>query len=212
MSDKEKGVNNDAAEDTRVDVEFSDSVDKSEDEMQSSEPEESAVAEADTEETEAAAEKAPEENESERYMRLAAEFENYKRRTAREFNDVISGANARLLRQLIDILDNFERALSDDNNESDTEAYRKGVELIYQQLKDLMQRENVTPIEAVGQAFDPNLHEAMMQQSSEEYSEGIISQEFQKGYKLGQKILRHSRVIVSSGPAGEDDKKDENEK
>ncbi|MEZ5359085.1 MAG: nucleotide exchange factor GrpE [Candidatus Zixiibacteriota bacterium] len=139
------------------------------------------------------------ESESERYMRLAAEFDNYKKRTAREFGDLIKTANARLLRSLVEIADNFERAIQADDNGGNGESYKKGVELIYSQLMDLMKKENVTPIEAVGQPFDPNVHEALMQQPSAEYDEGIIVNEIQRGYKLEDKVLRHARVVVSSG-------------
>lgn len=139
------------------------------------------------------------ESESERYVRLAAEFDNYKKRTAREFGDLVKTANSRLLRSLVEIADNFERAIQVDDNGGNGESYKKGVELIYNQLMELMKKENVAPIESVGQPFDPNVHEAMMQQPSEEHDEGIVVQEIQRGYKLDDKVLRHARVIVSSG-------------
>jgi molecular chaperone GrpE len=154
---------------------------------------------------EAEAVEEPPETESERYIRLAAEFDNYKKRTAREFGDLIKTANARLLRNLVEIADNFERALTSGGEDDNSESYRKGVELIYGQLEELLKRENVTPIESVGQPFDPNLHEAMMQQPSDEFEEGIVVQEIQKGYQLSDKVLRHARVIVSAGAAREDD-------
>lgn len=137
--------------------------------------------------------------ESERFLRLAAEFDNYKKRTAREFEDIIKRANVRLLRELVDIVDNFERALSVEAEDQTHQAYRQGVELIYNQLSGLLSKEGVTPIEAVGQPFDPHYHEAVMQTESDEYDEGIVAQEIQKGYRIGDKVLRHSRVIVSCG-------------
>jgi molecular chaperone GrpE len=139
-----------------------------------------------------------EEEESDRYLRLAAEFDNYRKRTAREFGELITMANSRLLKELIEIKDNFERALEGEV-QGDLEAYRKGVELIYNQLTELLQKENVEPIEAVGKPFDPNYHEAIMQQESDEYDEGIVAGEMQKGYRLGDRVLRHTRVIVSAG-------------
>jgi len=139
------------------------------------------------------------ESESERYIRLAAEFDNYKKRTAREFADVIRRANTRLLRDLVEIVDNFERALEQPISENNGEAYRQGVELIYNQLSELLRKEQVQPIEAVGKPFDPNYHEAMMQAESDEYDEGIVCQEVQKGYKIDDKVLRHARVVVSKG-------------
>lgn len=145
------------------------------------------------------------EAESDRFLRLAAEFDNYKKRTAREFEDIIKRANVRLLRELVDIVDNFERAMSSETEDHSHKAYRQGVELIYNQLSGLLTKEGVTPIEAVGKPFDPHYHEAVMQTPSDEYDEGMVAQEIQKGYRIGDKVLRHSRVIVSSGsPKGDD--------
>ena len=136
---------------------------------------------------------------SDRYLRLVAEFDNYRKRTAREFGDVIRSANIRLLRELIEITDNFERAMSHESDVNGGEAYRKGVELIYNQLAELLKKEGVTAIESKGQPFDPNYHEALMQAESDEYDEGMVSQEILKGYKLDDKVLRHARVVVSRG-------------
>jgi len=142
--------------------------------------------------------------ESDRFLRLAAEFDNYKKRTAREFEDIIKRANVRLLRELVDIVDNFERAMSADAEDHSHKAYRQGVELIYNQLSALLTKEGITPIDAVGKPFDPHYHEAVMQSASDEYDEGTVMQEIQKGYCIGDKVLRHSRVIVSSGgPKGD---------
>ncbi len=137
--------------------------------------------------------------ESDRFLRLAAEFDNYKKRTAREFGEVVRRANERLLRSLVEIVDNFERARSHDGDENGGDAYRKGVDLIYNQLADILKKEQVTVIEAIGQPFDPNYHEAMMQSESDEYDEGIVCLEIQKGYKIDDKVLRHARVGVSKG-------------
>ncbi len=152
----------------------------------------------------------PVETESERYLRLAAEFDNYKKRTSREFGEVIKMANIRLLKELIEIKDNFERALDGQTAEGDIEAYRKGVELIYNQLAGLLEKERVSPIEAVGKPFDPNRHEAMMQQESDEYDEGIVCGELQKGYRLDDRVLRYARVIVSNGKKKTREEKNEN--
>jgi molecular chaperone GrpE len=141
------------------------------------------------------------EEESERYLRLAAEFENFKKRTAREFSEVMRTANVRIIRELVEIQDNFERALTAEAGSHNLEAFREGVELIYNQLTGLLEKEQVKKIEAIGKPFDPNLHEAMMQSESEEYDEGIVCGEIQKGYTIGDRVVRHARVIVSTGPA-----------
>jgi molecular chaperone GrpE len=153
----------------------------------------------------------PPESESERYIRLAAEFDNYKKRTAREFGDLIKTANARLLRSLIEIADNFERAIVKNNLNDNIEAYQQGIELIYNQIIELLSKENVKPIDAIGKVFDPNLHEAMMQQESDEYDDGVVMQEIQKGYQIAEKVLRHAGVIVSSGSKAKNDKEENSE-
>ena len=149
----------------------------------------------------------PIETESDRFLRLAADFDNHKKRTAREFDEVVRSANARLLKELVGIVDNFERALEDKAAVGDADAYRRGVELIHNQLCELLARERVTLIETVGKRFDPHCHEAMLQIESEQYDEGIICGELQKGYKIDDRVIRHARVIVSGGA-----KKKENDK
>jgi molecular chaperone GrpE len=140
-----------------------------------------------------------------RLLRLAAEFDNYKKRTAREFQSIIKNANEELISRLVETLDNFQRALesasrsNSTKNSSDFESFHKGVELIYQHFGDILAKEGLKEIRAVGEPFDPHLHEAVMQQESEEYPEGVIMDEISKGYILNDKVIKHSRVIVSKG-------------
>ena len=140
-----------------------------------------------------------------RLLRLAAEFDNYKKRTAREFQLIIKNANEELISQLVETLDNFQRALesasrsNSTKNSSDFESFHKGVELIYQHFGDILAKEGLKEIKAVGEPFDPHLHEAVMQQKSEEYPEGVIMDEISKGYILNDKVIKHSKVIVSKG-------------
>jgi len=134
-----------------------------------------------------------------RYMRLAAEFDNYRKRTARQFEDMIKNSNEKLLLQVLELADNFERALEAASNSSDNESLKSGTELIYQHLSDILKKEGVEPIESIGQKFDPNLHEALMQVESDEYDEGIVTQEINRGYKLHGKVIRFARVAVSRG-------------
>ncbi len=147
----------------------------------------------------------PTETESDRFLRLAADFDNYRKRTAREFGEMLRSANARLLKELVGIVDNFERALEDKAVVGDADAYRRGVELIHNQLCELLARERVTAIETIGKRFDPHCHEAMLQMESEQHDEGIICGELQKGYKIDDRIIRHARVIVSSGARKKED-------
>ncbi|MDD4053169.1 MAG: nucleotide exchange factor GrpE [candidate division Zixibacteria bacterium] len=151
----------------------------------------------------------PEETESDRYLRLAADFDNYRKRTAREYNEIVRTANARLLQSLVAVVDDFERALFDEAAREEVDAYRRGIELIYNKLRDLLKRERVAVMDVLGKPFDPEYHEAMMQQPSDEYPDGIICGIVQKGYLLDDKVLRHARVIVSSGPDAVDGEKNE---
>lgn len=139
-----------------------------------------------------------------RLLRTVAEFDNFKKRTANQYAQMTRSANEKLLFELLEVIDNFERALQHNNGDADSESIRKGTELIYNQLLGILNKYDVTPIESVGQPFDPNLHEAMMQTPSEEYDEGCVAMEIGKGYMLGDRVLRHSKVAVSTGPPGED--------
>jgi molecular chaperone GrpE len=135
----------------------------------------------------------------EKLLLNAADFENYKKRMARQFDQVIRTANDRLLSDLLEIVDNLERALEHARNGSESESLRQGMELIFSQLESLLGKNEVKAIEAVGKPFDPTYHEAMMQVDSEEYDEGVVAMEISKGYLLGDRVLRHSKVGVSKG-------------
>lgn len=142
-------------------------------------------------------------------LRTMADFENYRRRTANQYEQTIRAANDRLLLDILEVVDNFERALQHAREAADAESLRKGTELIYNQLVDLLGRYNLTPIEAVGQSFDPNLHDAMMQTPSEKHAPGTVAFEITKGYRMGDRVLRHSRVAVSTGPPDTGESSDE---
>jgi len=127
-----------------------------------------------------------------------ADFDNYKKRNARLYENIVQSAKENVIIPILDVVDNYERALiSSDNSNFDT--FRKGTELIYQQLQDLLRKEGIEQIKAVGEPFNPNLHEAVMQVESDEYDEGIIVQEMLRGYKLNDKVIRFSKVTVSKG-------------
>jgi molecular chaperone GrpE len=138
-----------------------------------------------------------------RLLRLAAEFDNYRKRTAREFAYLVKNANERLILQLLDTLDNFQRALDSAKTSSDYEKFHKGVELIYTHMKDLLSKEGLKEIEAKGKPFDPNFHEAVTQAESNKYDDGIVMEEIGKGYLLNDRLLRASKVVVSKGRSKE---------
>ncbi len=132
--------------------------------------------------------------ESERYMRLMAEFQNFKRRAAKEKSDIHAYANEKIIGDLLPVLDNFERAL--DAGTEDTQGYVKGMELIFTQLKTALENAGLSEIAALGEEFDPNVHNAVMTESSEEHEDGKVSKVLQKGYKLNDKVIRPSMVVV----------------
>lgn len=134
-----------------------------------------------------------------RNLRLMAEFDNFRRRTAKEQLDIIETANAKLLEKLSEVLDNFERAFATENKANDLEAFEKGMQLIHSQFAKTLTDAGLEQIDPIGQEFDPNCQEALMQQPSEDIPEGHVVTVFQKGYRLKGKILKTAKVIVSSG-------------
>jgi molecular chaperone GrpE len=138
-----------------------------------------------------------------RYLRLAAEFDNFKKRASREFALIIKNANEELISELLQVLDDFGRALESVKTTDDFESFHKGIEMVASNFQSLLSRHGLEGIEAKGREFDPELHEAVMQMPSEEVPENIILEEITKGYKLNGKVIRHSQVVVSKGGEGE---------
>ena len=134
-------------------------------------------------------------------LRSAAELDNFRKRTTRDIQDARSYANADLLRSLIPILDNFEMGLEAARSESEKSMIYQGLSMVRRQLTDFLREQNVEEINAQGQKFDPNLHEAMSQEPSAEYAEGIVVKVMRRGFKLKDRLLRAALVIISSGPA-----------
>jgi molecular chaperone GrpE len=135
-----------------------------------------------------------------RLLRLKAEFENYKKRVQRDLDRLRKYAAEAVIEPLLHVLDNFERALST-VPEGVNDGFRKGMEIIHNQLCDALARAGLSPMESVGQKFDPHLHDAVMQLPSDDYEEGTVVEEFNKGYMLFDKVIRHAKVAVSSGSA-----------
>jgi len=134
-----------------------------------------------------------------KHLRLLAEFENFRRRTVKENFELISSANAKLLGKLTDVLDDFNLAFDPKHKTDKPEEMEKGMRLIYNKFKDILSDEGLTEVDPVGAEFDPNLHDALMQQPSETVPENHVAQVLQKGYKAKNKILKHAKVIVSTG-------------
>jgi molecular chaperone GrpE len=134
-------------------------------------------------------------------MRSQADFENYKKRCAREKDEAVKYANRDLLERLVAIVDNFELGLSAAREQSEDSPIYSGMSLVLKQLKDFLAENGLQPIEAVGQKFDPNLHEAIAHEPSAEFGEETVIRQVRRGYRFKDRLLRPSSVIVSSGRA-----------
>ena len=134
---------------------------------------------------------------TDKYQRLMAEFENARKRNAKEQSHMYDVGAKEVLAKLLPVVDNFERGLGAMTDADKESSFAQGIEMIYKQLTKVLEDEGVTVIEAQGKEFDPMLHNAVMQQPSEEYESGIVIQELQKGYKYKDKVLRHSMVMVA---------------
>jgi molecular chaperone GrpE len=134
-----------------------------------------------------------------KYLRLFAEFENYRMRSAKEQLELINTANGKLLEKLSEVKDNFDRAFAEENKTGDLAAFETGIKLIQEQFYKILSDFGLETIDPAGEVFDPNLHEALMNQPSESVPEGKVAQVFQRGYKIKNKLLKTAKVIVSSG-------------
>ncbi|MGI6731071.1 MAG: nucleotide exchange factor GrpE [Anaerovoracaceae bacterium] len=130
-----------------------------------------------------------------KYLRLAADFQNYKRRVEKEKSDIYANANEKIVTQLLDVIDNFERAL--EHTDSDMESFAEGMSLIFKQFKDVLGKCGVEVIPAEGEQFDPNFHHAVLTEGSGENESGKVTKVFQKGYMLNKKVIRPSMVEVA---------------
>lgn len=134
-------------------------------------------------------------------LRRQAEFENYRKRVERERGELYQHGRDDVLLQFLPVVDNFERALSSlETSEGDAEALRHGVELIHKQFKDALSKFGLEAVEAVGQTFDPNVHEAVTTEATDKHKENTVIQEFQRGYRIGDRLLRPAKVKVAFSP------------
>jgi molecular chaperone GrpE len=134
-----------------------------------------------------------------RLLRKTAEFDNYRKRTDRERLQLSEAAAADLLKDLLPLVDDLERALRADAASEATDAIRKGVELIHKQLLDTLRKRGVRPIEALGADFDPHYHMAVAHEPAGDRREGEVVEEFRRGYMLGDRLLRPAMVKVAQG-------------
>jgi molecular chaperone GrpE len=132
-------------------------------------------------------------------LRSQADFENYKKRAAREKDEAIKYANSALLEKLIPIVDNFELGLEAARAEGKNSPVFSGMSMVLKQLMDFLTENGLQPIDATGQKFDPNLHEAIAHEPSDEFPEGVVVRQTRRGYRMKDRLLRPSSVVVSSG-------------
>ncbi len=134
--------------------------------------------------------------ENDKYVRLMAEFQNYKKRVSKEKSDIRQYATEKLITELLPVLDNFERALAS-KAEDDPAGYAKGMELIFTQMKTAFEKSGLAEVEAQGQDFDPMKHNAVLTEECEELESGKVSKVLQKGYSLNDKVIRPAMVAVT---------------
>jgi molecular chaperone GrpE len=145
----------------------------------------------------AAAPDVPKEDENIRYMRLAADFQNYKKRTETEKSDIYAYANEKFALDLLEVLDSFERAIVQDTKEAANASFIDGMEMILTQFRGVLSKNSVEEIAAVGAVFDPNFHHAVVMEDSAEYESGMVTEVMQKGYRLKEKVIRPAMVKVA---------------
>jgi molecular chaperone GrpE len=134
---------------------------------------------------------------SNRYLRLQADFDNFRRRTRLDFEASEKYRAQSIITELLPVIDNFERALQTEVDQEQAKSLQQGMEMVYRLLLDALKKEGAEPIEAVGKEFDPHLHQAVMQVEAEGTESGIVLEEFQKGYKLKDRVIRPAMVKVS---------------
>lgn len=139
----------------------------------------------------------------EAFIRLYADFENFRRRTQREKEETSLRERQKILVEILPVVDNFERAQQQVKAETDPErTILNSYQSVHRLLVDTLKRLGVSRMKALGQTFDPNLHEAVAHQPSAEFVEGLVAAEYQAGYTIGEKVIRHAMVSVSDGPGG----------
>jgi molecular chaperone GrpE len=138
-------------------------------------------------------------------QRVSADYANFQKRIPKQISDTIGYEKERIIKSLLPALDNFEHTLQNAHSAENVEVLIKGIRIIYDQLIEILKSHNVEQIKAVGESFDPAVHEAMTQRTDTEKDQNIVLEEFQKGYKLNGRVIRPSRVIVNKLPAEETD-------
>ena len=144
-----------------------------------------------------------------RYLRLMAEFDNYKRRAGREYERLVESANEKLMIEIVDVRENIERALKIGEAGGEFASFFDGMKMIFAKFEEVLNRNGLTAFASPGEPFDPMIHDALMNSPHPEIPPDHIAEVFERGYRLKDKVIKHARVIVSSGaPAAGDNQSD----
>lgn len=133
---------------------------------------------------------------NDQFLRLCAEYDNFRKRSIKEKQDIYSSSQADVYKELLPVLDNFDRAAN--NADANLEDYKKGIELIFNQFKEILAKNGVESFGEIGDEFDPNIHNAVMSVQDDSLGENVIADVFSKGYKLGDRIIREAVVKVAN--------------
>jgi molecular chaperone GrpE len=137
------------------------------------------------------------------WLRTAADFDNFRKRTRRELDEARRGGREEVLRALLPVFDNLDRAIQSSARSSDMKAMVDGLSMVHRQFVDALGREGITRVPTVGRAFDPSIHEAIQQVDTDEHPPGTVIAEVQSGYSQGERLLRAAMVVVARGKSGE---------
>ncbi len=200
MAEKDKTDNNNIEEQVEAEAENSevseDSDSENEDSIQEDAPENTDAPENMEKMIETAREEAKENYD--RFLRLSAEFDNYKKRSTREMDSFRKFANESIVKELLPVVDNLERAIdSSTNGEGSKDSIVEGISMTLKEIIKVLEKYGVQPVEALEKPFDPSFHEAVMQEESEEHNDNTVIKEFQKGYVIHDRLLRPAMVVVA---------------
>ncbi|MBN2036297.1 MAG: nucleotide exchange factor GrpE [Chitinispirillaceae bacterium] len=136
---------------------------------------------------------------NDRYLRLMAEFDNYKKRTTRDFGRLVESANERLISELVEVRENLERAVKAGEQSGEAGSFFEGMKMIFTKFDSVLSKNGLEPFGTAGEPFDPELHDALMKSPKQGVPEDHIAEVFEKGYRLRKRVIRHAKVVVSSG-------------
>lgn len=136
---------------------------------------------------------------NDRYLRLMAEFDNFKKRTSREYAQMVEMANEKIIKELVDVRESFERALCHGETATEVTPFFDGIKLIFSKFDTVLSSNGLVPFAEQGDVFDPQIHDALMKTPHDEIPEDSIAEIFEKGYLLKDRVIKHARVVVSSG-------------